>query len=89
MPPLQEAISITSGRFFRGFRHVSEWLIAVYLVESTPRGISPKQLERLHGVSYRTATSLVRGFRRNKAMTKTLYQTYVDTGSASQAPPET
>jgi len=84
--PCKKQFSITSGRFFRGIRHVSEWLIAVYLVESTPRGIAPKLLERLLGVSYRTATSLVRGFRRNKATTKTLYQTYI--GSASQAPPQ-
>jgi transposase-like protein len=68
---------VTSGRCFKGIRRVSEWLIAVYLVESNPKGISPKQLQRLLGLSYGTAARLARGLHRNGKTRKTLFETYI------------
>jgi transposase-like protein len=85
-PLCKKQFSITSGRFFRGVRHVSEWLIAVYLVESNPRGISPKQLQRLLGISYRTVASLARGLHRNEKTRKTLFRAYIgDNDSADRS----
>jgi transposase-like protein len=75
--PCKKQFSVTSGRFFKGIRHVSEWLIAVYLVESNPKGISPKQLQRLLSLSYRTAAYLARGLSRNDKVRKTLFETYI------------
>jgi transposase-like protein len=75
--PCKRQFTVTSGRFFKSIRHISEWLIAVYLIESNPKGISPKQLQRLLGLSYRTAAYLAGGLRRNEKTRKTLFETYI------------
>jgi hypothetical protein len=46
-------------------------------VESNPKGISPKQLQRLLGLSYGTAARLARGLHRNEKTRKTLFETYI------------
>ena len=70
----KKQFSATSRTFLKKRRHVSEWLIATYLVEMNPRGVSPRQLQRLLGLSYRTATRLERRLRNEKGMRKTLFE---------------
>ena len=63
----RKQFSVTSGsQDLHGIHHLSEWLIALYLNESTPRGIPPKKLERLLGINYRTALKLIGWFRGEK-----------------------
>jgi transposase-like protein len=76
-PPCKKQFTVTSGLFFKGLRRASEWLIAVYLVETNPRGISPKQMERLLGLSYRRAAYLIRGFRDKEKTRKALFKLYI------------
>jgi hypothetical protein len=60
--------------FLKGIRHLSEWIIATYFVESNPRGVSPRQLQRLLGMSYRTTTRLARVLRREKKLREILFK---------------
>jgi transposase-like protein len=74
----KKQFSVTSGkRDLHGIRHLSEWFIALYLMESSPRAIAPKQLERLLGVSYRTAVSLMGWFRGKEERRKKLFEIYI------------
>ena len=56
---------------------MSEWFIALYLMESTPSGVPPKQLERLLGINYRTAVSLIEWFRGKEERRKFLFDLYI------------
>ncbi|MCU1339781.1 MAG: ISXo5 transposase [Bryobacterales bacterium] len=73
----KKQFSATSGTFFHGIRRVSEWLIAIYLMESSPRGVPPKQLQRLLGLSYRTAVSLLEVFRGREDIRKRAFKIYI------------
>jgi transposase-like protein len=74
----KKQFSVTSGkRDLHGIRRMSEWFIALYLIESNPRGMAPKQLERLLGVSYRTAVSLIGRFRGKEERRKRLFEIYI------------
>ena len=68
----KKQFSATSSIFLKGIRHVSEWLIAAYLVESNPAGITARQLQRLLGMSYLTAARLRRALRSKERMRKLL-----------------
>jgi transposase-like protein len=74
----KKQFSVTSGsRDLHNVRKLSEWLIALYLMESTPRGVRPGQLQRLLGISYRTAVSLLARFRGRKERRKRLFDIYI------------
>jgi transposase-like protein len=74
----KKQFSVTSGsRDFHGIRNLSEWFIALYLMESSPRGVPPKQMERLLGVNYRTAVSLIEWFRGKEDRRKFLFDFYI------------
>jgi transposase-like protein len=74
----KKQFSVTSGNEdLRGIRNLSEWLIALYLMESSPRGVPPKQLERLLGINYRTAVSLIEWFRGKEEQRKFLFELYI------------
>ena len=73
----KKQFSVTSGsQDLHGIRNLSEWLIALYLLESSPRGIPPKQLERLLGINYRTAVKLIAWFREEERR-KFLFNLYI------------
>jgi transposase-like protein len=74
----KKQFSVTSGDHnLRGIRHLSEWFIALYLMESSPRGVPPKQLERLLGINYRTAMKLIGWFRNKEKQRKFLFDLYI------------
>jgi transposase-like protein len=74
----KKQFSVTSGhRDLHGIRNLSEWFIALYLIESTTRGIRAKQLERLLGINYRTAVKLITWFQDNEERRKLLFDLYV------------
>jgi transposase len=50
----------TAGTIFhRSSTHLTTWFYAVYLMASTRRGISAKEIERETGVTYKTAWRMV------------------------------
>jgi transposase-like protein len=71
--------SVTSGTPLHGLHKLSEWFLTIYLMEASPRGIPDKQLERLLGVSSRTASSLVEQFRevQERKQTQKLFEAYI------------
>jgi transposase-like protein len=74
----KKQFSVTSGdHVLRGIRNLSEWFLALYLVESSPRGIPPKLLERLLGINYRTAVKLIGWFRGKEDRRKRLFESYI------------
>jgi transposase-like protein len=67
--------SVTSGtKEFHGIRNFSEWMIALYLMESSPRGVPPILLERLLGINYRTAVKLIQWFQGKEDRRKQLFE---------------
>ena len=87
MPPQSTSLLVsrlqkTIQRYFRhrdlqGIRNLSEWFIALYLIESTPRGIAAKQLERFLGINYRTAVKLITWFEGKEERRKLLFDLYI------------
>src|ERR1700687_2150981 len=74
----KKQFSITStSPDLRVIRDLSEWFIALYLMESSPRGNPPKQLQRLLGINYRTAAKLIGWFRGKEDSRKRLFKSYI------------
>jgi transposase-like protein len=69
--------SVITGTPFTRTHLLSEWLIAIYLMGSSPRGCPAKQLQRLLGVNYRTAREMVRLLRKSFSKSKEVFETYI------------
>jgi transposase-like protein len=81
----EKQFTLTSGnRDLQGIHCLSEWFIALYLMESTPSGVPPKQLERLLGINYRTAVSLIEWFRGKEERRKFLFDLYIGSNDPAE-----
>jgi transposase-like protein len=75
----KKQFSAISGTPFSGLHKLSEWFLTIYLMESNADGIPARQLERLLGVSSRTASSLAQQFRKlqEQEQTRKLFKRYI------------
>jgi transposase-like protein len=69
--------SVITGTQLRRTHLLSEWLIAIYLMLSSPKSLPAKQLERLLGVNYRTAREMVRLLGKRSSNGWRLLETYI------------
>jgi transposase-like protein len=81
----EKQFTVTSGnRDLQGIHRLSEWFIALYLMESTPSGIPAKQLERFLGINYRTALALTKRFRGREDRRTSLFDLYIGSNDPAE-----